>query len=87
MLKRLLYTLFVVVGLASPLPQVFATTKHPAPSDQKKECVVYVTKTGSRYHRTGCSSLRSSRIPMSREEAIKGGYTPCKRCGGSNCEK
>src|SRR5262249_46336363 len=40
---------------------------------------VYVTKTGSKYHRAGCSSLRYSAIPMSLDEAAKS-YGPCSRC-------
>jgi len=40
---------------------------------------VFVTRTGSKYHRAGCSSLRSSSIPMPLEEAsVK--YQPCKIC-------
>jgi hypothetical protein len=55
-------------------------------SGDRKECVVYVTKTGAKYHRSSCSSLRKSRIPLARGEAIDRGYTACKRCGGSACE-
>ena len=41
---------------------------------------VYVTKTGKKYHLDGCSSLRSSKIPMELEAAAKSGYGPCGRC-------
>ena len=40
---------------------------------------VYVTKTGTKYHRAGCSSLRSSSIPMPLSQAA-GKYGPCKIC-------
>jgi len=50
----------------------------PAPSPQQE--TVYVTRTGSKYHRAGCSCLRSSCIPISKSEAIRRGYTPCSRC-------
>ena len=40
---------------------------------------VYVTRTGKKYHREGCISLRRSKIPISLTEA-KGRYGPCGRC-------
>lgn len=41
---------------------------------------VYVTKSGTKYHTANCMYLRSSKIPMSLEDAKKAGYTPCSRC-------
>ena len=41
---------------------------------------VYGTRTGECYHRDWCSSLRYSRIPMSRGEAESRGLRPCKVC-------
>lgn len=40
---------------------------------------VYVTATGSKYHRTECKFLSKSSIPISRSEAVKK-YTPCTVC-------
>ena len=40
---------------------------------------VYVTKTGAKYHRESCSSLRSSRIAMSLSKAAER-YGACKIC-------
>jgi hypothetical protein len=40
---------------------------------------VYVTKTGSKYHNAGCSSLKKSAIPMKLSEAATK-YSPCSRC-------
>lgn len=40
---------------------------------------VYITNTGAKYHRGGCSSLKKSKIAISLEKA-KGSYGPCKRC-------
>ena len=42
--------------------------------------LVYVTRTGSKYHRDGCSSLSKSKIEITLKEAIEQGYEPCKRC-------
>jgi micrococcal nuclease len=43
--------------------------------------VVFVTRTGKKYHRAGCQYLRLSQIPCTKQEAIRRGYTACSRCG------
>jgi len=40
---------------------------------------VYVTKTGTKYHRADCRHLSKSKIPISLEDAKKR-YSPCKDC-------
>jgi len=40
---------------------------------------VYVTRTGTKYHRESCNSLRSSKIEMSLAEAAAR-YGPCANC-------
>ena len=40
---------------------------------------VYVTKTGAKYHRASCSSLRASKIEMPLAEAAAR-YGPCANC-------
>ena len=40
---------------------------------------VYVTKTGAKYHRATCSSLRYSKIAISLSDAARR-YQPCKVC-------
>ena len=40
---------------------------------------VYVTRTGTKYHRESCSSLRSSKIEMLLAEAAAR-YGPCANC-------
>ena len=42
--------------------------------------VVYVTRTGEKYHRAGCQYLRQSAIPMSLTQA-RTRYSPCSVCG------
>jgi endonuclease YncB( thermonuclease family) len=41
---------------------------------------VYITRTGKKYHRAGCSSLSKSMIPISRADAQVRGYGSCGRC-------
>ena len=49
-----------------------------APGEVSEE-QVYVTRTGKKYHRAGCNSLRRSKIPISLAEA-KERYGPCGWC-------
>jgi methylphosphotriester-DNA--protein-cysteine methyltransferase len=42
--------------------------------------IVYVTKTGTKYHRAGCRYLAKSSIPMSLKDAVAKGYGPCSVC-------
>ena len=41
---------------------------------------VYITDTGKTYHRIDCSSLSKSKNKIAMAEAVKQGYTACKRC-------
>jgi len=50
------------------------------PQPQAKEIIVYITKTGSKYHRAGCKYLKKSCIPISLEDVKAMGYTPCSVC-------
>ena len=51
----------------------------PGPLKAADDPIVYVTKTGSKYHRAGCRSLSKSAIPMKLSEASKR-YGPCSIC-------
>ena len=44
------------------------------------EHIVYITDTGSKYHRSSCSYVRQSKIQIDESKAIRQGYTPCSRC-------
>lgn len=73
-MKKKLFALLLALALILSLSaSVFAYT---VPSDT----VVYVTETGSRYHRWDCSHLKSigASYPISYAEAL--GYSPCSRC-------
>ena len=41
---------------------------------------VYLTKSGTKFHRDGCSSLSKSKIAISYEDALSRGFEPCGRC-------
>lgn len=44
------------------------------------DALVWVSKTGKKYHSdSGCSGMKSP-VQVSREEALRRGLAPCKRC-------
>ncbi|WP_277632270.1 hypothetical protein [Avrilella dinanensis] len=45
-----------------------------------KEQVVYITKTGKKYHKGSCRYLKKSKIKTSKSKVQKQGYTACKVC-------
>ena len=52
----------------------------PAPRTTPGEQTVYITRTGSKYHRDGCQYLHQSKIPISLSDAQARGYTACSKC-------
>ena len=42
--------------------------------------VVFATRTGKKYHLDGCTFLNKSKIPMTLQEAVDKGLTPCTKC-------
>ena len=85
MFRRFLLVLALLLSFALP-GATAQTARQEHVAVETKDCTVYATRTGHKYHRAGCQYLKSSAIKMSRSEAIKDGYTPCKKCGGSECE-
>ena len=49
-------------------------------SSETQSQTVYITRTGSKYHRNGCQYLRQSQIAISLSDAKARGYTACSRC-------
>jgi hypothetical protein len=69
-------------GLSTGVPHVStASVVAQAQGGQvdPQNVTVYVTRTGTKYHRDGCRYLSKSKIPMSLKEAAKR-YEPCKVC-------
>jgi hypothetical protein len=63
---------------------VYFGLKDSAPGNTDTQgVVVYVTRSGKKYHRASCSYLRKSKIPISLSEA-RGQYGPCSRCRPPN---
>ena len=70
----------VLLGLLLVLGSCGLAVSAPSPalakvkySDQQ-EAVVYITKTGKKYHRAGCRYLKYSRFKITMAEALERGY-------------
>lgn len=56
-----------------------ATASQVAQSDNKST-IVYITKSGKKYHNDGCSSLAKSKIAINLGDAKSQGYDACSIC-------
>ena len=52
----------------------------PQPADDP---IVWVTRSGKRYHREDCNGLARSKFPLTRSAALARGFTPCRSCDPS----
>lgn len=59
-----------------------AAPVYTPPATNEQSYTVYITNTGSKYHRAGCRHLKDSQIAIDINDAIAQGYTACKDCGG-----
>ena len=65
---------------APPVVTEKVQQKESNTSSASSSQTVYVTKSGSKYHRLGCQHLKKSQIEISLQNAISGGYEPCSKC-------
>lgn len=89
-MKRIVLLALIVVLCVGITGMIGECEKPPPPDDptdttatdttDTEDTIVYITETGSKFHRWGCQYLKESAIPISRKEAIEQGYTPCKVC-------
>lgn len=70
----------LVVSAATTAPIANKSTDVPEVSSAPEPIVVYITRTGEKYHRGTCSYLKSSKIAVTLQEAVSRGFTPCSRC-------
>lgn len=62
--------MFVLVGCGTSTPTASSV-------DSK---TVYITKTGSKYHDSGCSYLSKSKIEITLSDAKSRGFSACSKC-------
>ncbi|WMJ86732.1 ComEC/Rec2 family competence protein [Anaerocolumna sp. MB42-C2] len=55
-------------------------TSNKDSSTSNKDTIVYITETGTKYHKSTCSMLIQSKIKTTLKKAKAKGYEPCKKC-------
>ena len=68
----------VPTATSTPVPTATST---PVPTaTPKKEAMVWIPRTGSKYHsKSSCSNMKNP-SQVTQSEAVSRGYTPCKKC-------
>ena len=51
---------------------------------EAKTDVVYITDTGTKYHKSSCRTLKKNKYEITKGEAIEQGCTACKVCNPGN---
>lgn len=73
-------------GTSSPPPEgttpetITAPEESSSAPDDGQNITVYITKSGTKYHRDGCRFLNDSKIPVKLSELDTKKYTPCSVC-------
>lgn len=77
-MKKLIFSVLFGLSLLA-VPGFGAEYLHTHISD-RKEIIIYITRTGEKYHQSNCRYLRQSKIQTTKKEAVKNGYSACKVC-------
>lgn len=75
-----LFFLFVVSFWVSFSGFAPVAESQPLETVAVKEQVVYITKTGKKYHKGSCHHLKKSKIEIKKAKAKELGYTACGTC-------
>ncbi|QAA82721.1 hypothetical protein EI546_13770 [Aequorivita sp. H23M31] len=78
-MKRLLFLfLFLSFGILPGFapPSILSNSTYIHPVNE----VVYITKSGTKYHRGSCHHLKKSKIKTNKSDAKTAGYTACSVC-------
>lgn len=85
---RILLAILALCGAACSQAEAHRTNFRPVSSlasdvqakADKEEEIVYITKSGAKYHAAGCRYLKKSSIPIELSKA-KARYGACSVCG------
>ena len=84
--RTIIISLIIAILLFS-IPIISSINQNKTtPKNEVSTVMVYITRTGSKYHRNHCSYLRSSKIEISLENAVEESYSPCSRCNPPKTE-
>lgn len=63
-----------------PLGYISRSLLHNEPADDAQTIMVYVTRSGRKYHRKDCRYVRHARFSLTLAEAMEQGFEPCRVC-------
>lgn len=66
--------------VTQPITTDKAVEDEEMPSEEADSTYCYITSSGTKYHRDGCSYLKKSKTKLTLSEAKSNGYSPCSRC-------
>jgi hypothetical protein len=72
-LKKVISILFLVIVLVGVIGSLGGC-------EIDSDYTVYITESGSKYHKSGCQYLGESSTAILKSEAIEQGYTACSVC-------
>jgi hypothetical protein len=82
-MRRFKLTRLVLIALLALSPAL-ATARGVVRGARRRQAtgeeIVYITRTGKKYHLKNCRTLRNPKIPVKLKDAVKDGYEPCKIC-------
>lgn len=67
-------------GALVPLGYIARSLLKESPPASEEKTLVYVTRTGKKYHLKDCRYVKNSRFTLTLREALEKGYEPCKVC-------
>ncbi len=81
----LLFFCLILSASAEPTtkPSKGASASTKPTSKPANDKMVYVGKSGKKYHEEDCTLLHGTKIPMKLSEAVANGYSPCSKCEAS----
>ncbi len=65
---------------SDPKPSASPSGGRPGGAVEPATISVYKTRTGTKYHRAGCSYTNKGAIPINLQDAKAAGLSPCSRC-------
>lgn len=83
--RRLRNVILAAVLFAGSSP--FIAIPGLAAPESKGDQIVYITRSGKKYHSEGCRFLRRSKTPVKLKDAVNSGYTPCSICKPPKLDK
>ena len=80
--KKAIILLLIIVTIAAVIGIMCYNKgfKDNQPIAKDRTPIVYVTKSGTKYHKRNCDYISNTAISISTRQAQQQGYTPCSRC-------